>query len=87
MTALTWHCASTPSGALLAGGLAAVLVSVGSGAGWGDGLRWLLYMIAAAAVTIIVGLIFGVSRARAEFVAGASERYASNSNLEQISDW
>jgi CheY-like chemotaxis protein len=44
-------------------------------------------MIAAAAVTIIVGLIFGVPRARAEFVQGASERYASNSNLEQISDW
>jgi CheY-like chemotaxis protein len=44
-------------------------------------------MVAAASVAAILGLIFGVPRARSEFSAQATERYSSNSNLEQISDW
>jgi CheY-like chemotaxis protein len=76
------------SGATLAvGGLAGIFVALGSGAPWSEGLRWFLYMIATAVIAVILGLIFGVPRARSEFIAGASERYASNSNLEQISDW
>jgi CheY-like chemotaxis protein len=74
------------AGSLSLGALALVLPSVASGH-WSDGLRFLLYMLSATAVAIIVGLMFGVPRVRSEFVADASERYASNSNLEQISDW
>lgn len=70
---------------------AAVAVGVAFGTGspsaWSDGLRWALYMGAAAAIAMTFGLIFGVPRARAEYAAGATERYSSNSNLEQISDW
>ena len=44
-------------------------------------------MLAVAFVAAILGLIFGVPRARAEFSPEASERYSANSNLEQISDW
>jgi CheY-like chemotaxis protein len=54
---------------------------------WPDGVRWSLYMLAAAALAAILGLIFGVPRARTDFSAQPSERYSSNSNLEQISDW
>ncbi|WP_328323936.1 response regulator [Kribbella sp. NBC_00382] len=74
-------------GALAVGAVAAIFVAAGSGASWSEGLRWSLYMIASGVIAVIVGLIFGVPRARSEFVAGASERYSSNSNLEQISDW
>lgn len=74
-------------GALTVGAAIALIVSRSSGAGWADGLRWSLYLLAATVVSSIIGLIFGVPRARTEFVAGHSERYASNSNLEQISDW
>lgn len=77
----------TSGGAVVLGGLIALVVSVGSGGGWGDGARWTMYMLAAAAVAVILGLIFGVPRARADFNAEATERYSSNSNLEQISDW
>lgn len=66
--------------------LAATLVAAGAGQ-WVDGLRWALYLLASLTVASIVGLIFGVPRARAEFTASATERYSSNSNLEQISDW
>jgi CheY-like chemotaxis protein len=72
---------------VLVGAAVAVLSSAFSGGKAADGLRLALYMLASSAVAVILGLIFGVPRARAEFVAGASERYASNSNLEQISDW
>lgn len=66
----------------------AILVSVGSdGSPWQDGVLWILYMGAAAALAAIVGLVFGIPRARAEYNAEQSERYSSNSNLEQISDW
>ncbi|HEX4699955.1 MAG TPA: response regulator [Actinomycetes bacterium] len=54
---------------------------------WADGLIWTVYMLAAASLASIFGLIFGVPRARTDFSAEASERYSSNSNLEQISDW
>src|SRR5271166_176498 len=69
------------------GGLAGIFVALGSGAPWSEGLRWFLYMIATAVIAVILGLVFGVPRARSEFIAGATERYAANSNLEQISDW
>lgn len=67
--------------------MGAFLLALGYGGAWPDGLRWALYMSASASIAVILGLIFGVPRARAEFAAEASERYASNSNLEQISDW
>jgi CheY-like chemotaxis protein len=54
---------------------------------WADGLIWTVYMLGAASLASILGLIFGVPRARTDFSAEASERYSSNSNLEQISDW
>jgi CheY-like chemotaxis protein len=63
-------------------------VAVGySRSAWTDGVRWSLYMVAAASLAAIIGLIFGVPRARADFKSQPSERYESNSNLEQISDW
>ncbi|WP_329481591.1 response regulator [Kribbella sp. NBC_01484] len=73
--------------ALTAGGLTAMFVSLAAGVGVGDGVRWFLYAIAAAVVAIILGVIFGVPRERTGFVPGSGERYTSNSNLEQISDW
>jgi len=71
---------------LVLGTLAAVIVAFGGGE-WTDGLRWTLYMLASAAIAVIGGLIFGVPRARPGYAAEATERYESNSNLEQISDW
>lgn len=66
----------------------ALLVAIGyDSSAWADGLLWVLYMAASAAVAAILGLIFGVPRARTEFSAESTERYSSNSNLEQISDW
>ena len=74
--------------AVLVPGSIAVLVCVGEDPSyWSDGVRWSLYMLATAVVAVILGLIFGVPRARTEFSAESTERYASNSNLEQISDW
>lgn len=74
--------------ALVAPCLAALLVAAGSdGSPWQDGVLWILFMGAAAALAAILGLVFGVPRARSEYSAEASERYSSNSNLEQISDW
>lgn len=68
--------------------LAAVMYGIGSTlALWTDGLLWIIYMVATAVVSAIMGLIFGVPRARTDFSAASSERYSSNSNLEQISDW
>lgn len=73
---------------LIAPCIGAMLVAVGSpGSPWEEGVLWILYMGAAAALAAILGLIFGVPRARTEYSAEASERYSSNSNLEQISDW
>lgn len=68
-------------------GAVTVALSVVSGVGAADGTRCLLYTLAATVATIILGLMYGVPRARAGFVPGETERYASNSNLEQISDW
>ena len=74
--------------ALTAPCVGALLVAIGSpGSPWEEGVLWILYMGAAAALAAILGLIFGVPRARTEYSAEASERYSSNSNLEQISDW
>lgn len=73
--------------ALLVGASIVTLSSMLSGGNGGEGLRFTLYILAASVVAVILGLIFGVPRARTEFMADASERYASNSNLEQISDW
>jgi CheY-like chemotaxis protein len=66
---------------------AVVLAAAAPGSPWQDGVLWVLYMGAAAALASVLGLVFGVPRARAEFVAEATERYSSNSNLEEISDW
>lgn len=75
--------------AVAVGGAAALAVALSHdrGSGWGDGLRWLLYMLGFGGIAAILGLVFGVPRARAEFSATSTERYSSNSNLEQISDW
>jgi hypothetical protein len=73
--------------ALLVGGFIATLSSLLSGGSGGEALRFTLYILAAGALSSILGLIFGVPRARLDFVAGTTERYAANSNLEQISDW
>lgn len=74
-------------GSLVIAAIAATAVSAVYGAGWGDGLRWFLYTIATIGISTILGLIFGVPRARKRFLADASERYEANSNLEEISDW
>jgi len=73
--------------ALVVGAVGAVAVAAPGPGSAADGARWLLVMLATASVAAILGLIFGVPRARTDFSAAASERYASNSNLEQISDW
>lgn len=74
--------------ASILGVFAAFCVAIGSGRGnWEDGLRWTMYMLAFASIAAIVGLIFGVPRARTDFSPAATERYSANSNLEQISDW
>ncbi|WP_147572903.1 response regulator transcription factor [Cellulomonas massiliensis] len=73
--------------ALVVGAVGAVAVAAPGPGSAADGFRWLLVMLATASVAAILGLIFGVPRARTDFSAAASERYASNSNLEQISDW
>ena len=66
----------------------AVVVAQGQQRGaWSDGLLWALYMVAAAAVAALLGLVFGVPRSRTDYSAESTERYSSNSNLEQISDW
>lgn len=81
--------ALSATGSYLLSTAIAIGVAAGSGsdAPWYDGLRWALYMGAAAAVAMSLGLIFAIPRSRADFAAAASERYSSNSNLEQISDW
>jgi CheY-like chemotaxis protein len=74
--------------AALVGCVAATLTAIASpDGGWTDGFRWSIYMLAAASIAAIVGLIFGVPRSRADYAATETERYSSNSNLEQISDW
>ena len=73
---------------LCLGGIIAVIVSLLQG-NWNvaAGLMWWLYMLGSSFLGAAIGLIFAVPRARAEYLAEASERYAPNSNLEQISDW
>lgn len=73
---------------LCLGGIIAVIVSLLQG-NWNfaAGLMWWLYMLGASFLGAAIGLIFAVPRARAEYAAESSERYAPNSNLEQISDW
>jgi CheY-like chemotaxis protein len=83
-----WRTFGAFAAALLIGITAAIGVALNSdGAGWADGLRWTIYMLSAGSIAAIVGLIFGVPRARADYSPEASERYLANSNLEQISDW
>ncbi len=48
---------------------------------------WILFMMSSTFVGAILGLVFAVPRARAEYAAQATERFTANSNLEQISDW
>jgi CheY-like chemotaxis protein len=78
-------------------GLATLVVGVGAGmliAGtadggpfWSDGLLLGSYVLAAAAGAALLGLVFAIPRARADTGEGATGRFVSNSNLEQISDW
>lgn len=67
--------------------LAIVLCLTDPAAGWSDGARWVVYMLAAGSVAGVAGLIFGLPRSRPDFSPEDSERYLANSNLEQISDW
>ncbi|MFB9312059.1 response regulator [Nocardioides plantarum] len=46
-----------------------------------------MYALAFGALSCLFGLIFGVPRSRSDFRAEKSERFSSNSNLEDISDW
>lgn len=66
----------------------AALVS-SDGPHWGAALGVTGYLLAGFASTSVVALIFAVPRIRTETTGDPSlvGRYASNSNLEQISDW
>lgn len=68
-------------------GLLGSLFVAASGDAWTDGFRWILYLLAAAAASGILGLIFGLPRSLSNFQPTATERYRGNSNLEEISDW
>ena len=82
---------------MLIAGLAAVVLgavvsvalaaSASGGPRWSDGLQLIVYMLGAIMVASVLGLIFGVPRAREDSGAPTTERYSANSNLEQISDW
>jgi CheY-like chemotaxis protein len=89
-------------GLALLGALGNVLVTALARGGpfWSAGLQLTLYMLAAALVAALLGLIFGVPRARTEtandtgrdasateMANGRTNFYSANSNLEQISDW
>jgi hypothetical protein len=76
------------AGAFVGALLLAVAVALGGQDGrLADGFLWGLYMLAFASVSGVVGFVFGVPRVRQDFRPEESERYESNSNLEQISDW
>jgi CheY-like chemotaxis protein len=77
------------SGAVMAMGAgAAIIVAATAPSGrWSDGFLWSLYMLTTTLLTIIVGFVFAVPRTRAGFVPTDTERYESNDNLVQISDW
>ena len=75
-------------GALAAGVLAATVVAVAPQDGqWSDAAQWTLYMLAAGWIAALLGFVFAVPRVRTGFSPADTERYESNSNLEQISDW
>lgn len=74
--------------ALAVGALAATVVAVTPKDGrWSDGAQWTLYMLAAGWIAALLGFVFAVPRVRTGFSPADTERYESNSNLEQISDW
>jgi CheY-like chemotaxis protein len=82
-----WRYLYLGGGGAIALGVVGALVATVGGPNWADGVRWILYMLAAAALSAILGLIFGLPRALAGFQPAATERYKGNSNLEEISDW
>ena len=78
----------TVAGIAVIVGVVLALSTAGLGySAWPDGLRWSSYMVASLIVASLIGLIFGIPKARASVVADSKERYEANSNLERISDW
>lgn len=73
--------------AALTTGLIGALLVAATGRSWTDGFQWVLYLLAAAGLAAVLGLIFGLPRALSSFQPTATERYKGNSNLEEISDW
>ena len=73
---------------LAIGGILSITTAVASTSGvWSDGLLWSLFMAAFAVVASILGFVFAVPRARAGVTVAETERYETNDNLVQISDW
>lgn len=58
-----------------------------NGPHWSDGIQLSLYMSASILLASVFGIVFALPRAREGAVPIDTERYAANSNLEQISDW
>ncbi len=82
-----WKYLYAGGGGALGVGVVAALLVAASGGSWADGFRWILYLLAAATLSGILGLIFGLPRALSDYQPAAAERYKGNSNLEEISDW
>lgn len=57
------------------------------GPAWSAAMPLILYLFAASGVAGTLGLVFGLPRGRTEVAGVDTERYSSNDNLEQISDW
>ena len=74
---------------VVVGAVVAIVLAATAGGGpyWSDGFQLIVYMVAAVMVASVLGLIFGVPRAREDSGAPTTERFLANSNLEQISDW
>lgn len=75
------------SGLALGVVLASITAVASSSGVWSDGLLWTLFMAAFAVVASILGFVFAVPRARAGVTVAETERYETNDNLVQISDW
>ncbi len=76
------------------GVLVCLLIPTASGVpnGWLSSLLLVGFLLAAIAVSAVIGFIFGIPRARVETVPTTEKktvlrRFEANSNLEQISDW
>lgn len=75
--------------AAIAGAVLAIILSWSpSGRGFtADGGKLIGYMAAAISMTALLGLVFGIPRARTDADPRSASRFSNNSNLEQISDW